>query len=182
MIDQTLEVFALELIRRKARQLVGKAGITKQDVEDVAQDLYLDFWRGMRRCDASHACARHFVRKLVRHSISRVLRSRLAIKRGCGRIFRSQHAPERPFGQTVAERLATLPDPSNPDGRADERKAVITETLDRLDPNLRPLCEMLKVMSIAEAAAHLRMNRANLYRQVRRLRTAFAAAGLPEWQ
>lgn len=178
MSDDAIFEYAGRLVRRKARQLVGKAGITKGDADDIAQDLHVDLLERMHGYDPRKADARRFVKKLVRHRISKLLRERLAQKRGNGQAHVSLNETlTAPTGAQV-ERAETIPDPRDPDGTGAELRAEVAEVLSRLPPELRDFCELLKAMTITEVAAHLKSDRANLYRRIRRLRPIFADAGL----
>jgi len=48
-VDERLEDYAVQLIRHKAWQLVGRAGFTKDDREDIEQDLKLDLLRRLSK-------------------------------------------------------------------------------------------------------------------------------------
>ncbi len=64
--------YALELVHHKARQLVGKAGYTQDDVDDIKQDLIVDLLERLSQFDppgdyngSSPACERK-ITKLLR--------------------------------------------------------------------------------------------------------------------
>lgn len=167
-----------EMIRRKARQLVGKAGITICDAEDIEQDLQVDLLERMPKYDSSKADLCRFVKKLIRNRISKLLRERLAKKRGNGHSIMSLNEMLGASEGNDVELSETISDPRDPDGRIAERQAIVSEVIEHLPPELRELCELLKTLSVSEAAAILKTDRANLYRRIRCLREIFSDEGL----
>jgi len=70
--------YALELVHHKAWQLVGKAGYTQDDVDDIKQDLIVDLLERLPQFDPAKATYNTFVARLVERKISNLLRDRQA--------------------------------------------------------------------------------------------------------
>jgi RNA polymerase sigma-70 factor (ECF subfamily) len=73
-----LDEYAVQLIKYKARQLVGRAGFTKDDREDIEGDLTLDLLRRLRKFDPSRASFHTFVDRVVNHGVARLIERREA--------------------------------------------------------------------------------------------------------
>ena len=69
------------IIRKKARTLIGKARLTKQDRQDIEQDLALGVLRGLPDFDPSESAQDCFLYLLADRAASNLLRDRLALKR-----------------------------------------------------------------------------------------------------
>jgi RNA polymerase sigma-70 factor (ECF subfamily) len=179
-----LDRFEEWFIARKARQLVGKAGFTTSDVEDIAQDIRLDVLQRLPRFDAARSNRHTFIAMVVRRCAASILERQRAEKRNCGRRPRSLNAPVRDSDGHEVELHQTLdahtgrPEASEKsrDLIADVRRVVAS-----LPDDLRPWCEVFGEVGIREAARALRVPRSRLQRIKSELRTAFEAAGLADY-
>jgi len=181
--------YAETLIHHKARQLVGTAGFTRDDIEDLEQEMRLDLLERLPKFDPNKATYNTFVSRLVERKISNLIRHRTQEMRD----FRCEEGsihdpiPSSRGGDTEVERIETVTQDEQ-DFRldrhtrsAEERrdlKLVISLALEKLPADLRELAELLQAMSITEAACELDIPRNTLYGRVARLRRAFEAMGL----
>jgi RNA polymerase sigma-70 factor (ECF subfamily) len=185
--DLARDPYVHNLIRRKARQLVGKAGLTPNDIADVEQELFRRFLERLRRCKRAPARPHAFVTLAVNQSVRNFLRDRSAQKRNGGGLASLSAATAdhdgRPvdLAQTVAEH-----EQANRTGRdartAEEVSALaqdVAAVLDGVPDRLRALAERLKAGdSITRAAAALGLPRTTVSSWVCRLREHFERAGL----
>lgn len=187
-----LTEYALEVAHHKARQLVGKAGYTQDDIEDIEQDLILDLLERLPKFDPSKAKYSTFITRLVERKISKLLRDRLAEIRDYRRVACSLN-DEIDFGddEPPAQRVSTVSQ-SDHDRRTGNNTLPAVELIDlrcdietalkQLPAELRGVAEMLAEMPIAVVARKLGIPRATFYdNQLAQIRAAFEDAGL-DWR
>ena len=80
-----VDQFAAFLIRKKARQLIGRAGLLPDDLEDVEQELILDVLRRLPSLNVTIATRDTFIARLVENHVATLLKARHAQKRSAGR-------------------------------------------------------------------------------------------------
>jgi len=71
-----IDKYAADLIRHKARQLVGKAGFTEDDRPDLEQELMIDLLQRMRHFNPAKAKKTTFMARIVERHISTILEAR----------------------------------------------------------------------------------------------------------
>ena len=76
-----IDPYAVEIIRLKARQLVGQAGFTASDRDDLEQELILDLLRRLPKYDPSRAKRNTFIARVVEHKIANLIEAQTAHKR-----------------------------------------------------------------------------------------------------
>ena len=70
--QETLEITdsLKRLIRSKARQVVGKAGLTHSDRADVEQDLWLDLLERWPKFRSDRARTSTFINRVLNHKVA----------------------------------------------------------------------------------------------------------------
>lgn len=167
-----LDRFAQGIIRRKVRLLVSRAGFTKQDRQDLEQELVLRLLQSLDLFDPEQAHPNVFITTVIERAVAMILRERRAKKRDSGVV--------RSFDQAKAKDGSTA-EPADPRGDNQERYDLasdLAEVLAQLPDDLRALAERLKGQSVSQAARELGVPRTTLQRQVERLRKTFEDAGL----
>ncbi len=76
-----LDDYAVQLIKHKARQLVGRVGYTKHDREDIEQDLTVDLLHRLPKFDPTKATRNTFIARVVEHGVARLIERREAMMR-----------------------------------------------------------------------------------------------------
>jgi RNA polymerase sigma-70 factor (ECF subfamily) len=166
-----LDRFARGIIRRKVQLLVGRAGFTKQDRQDLEQELVLRLLQSLDLFDPEQAHPNVFITTVIERAVAMILRQRRAKKRHGG-------------VQSLDQGRENAGDSSEPiDPRPTEQEALdlatdLAEVLAKLPDDLRALAERLKSQSLSQAARDLGVPRSTLQRQVQRLRRCFEDAGL----
>lgn len=153
---------AADAIRRKARQLVGKAGLKPQDVPDLEQELALDL---LTRASAYNRRRQPdpdaFVRMVVCRAAAKLLRDRRAAKRDPARVGSlDRHevaAPEAGDGSLVWD---------------------VAEARAGLPAELAVIARHLGDEPLAAVAARIGIPRTTLYSRLETIRQHFAARGL----
>jgi RNA polymerase sigma-70 factor (ECF subfamily) len=182
--------YAAELIRHKARQLVGKAGFSWTDIEDMEQEMTLDLLSRMSNFDPDKATYNTFAARIVEHKISKLFRHRKREIRDYRREACSLDDPiEDPEGKTIRRAHTIGQDEADirlgRRTRAHEEEAQlridVSLVLARLPDDLREVAERLKVETISKAARSLGIPRNTLYGSVKRLRLLFEDYGLRDY-
>ena len=167
-----LDKFTKGIICRKVKQLVGRAGFSRQDREDLEQELILRLLQSLHLFDPDQAHQNVFVTTVVERAVAMIVRERLAKKRNGGTVQSLDHAHEKAGDST---------EPVDPRRSHEEQIDLATdlaEVLAKLPNDLRAQAERLKRQSLSQAARDLGVPRSTLQRQVQRLRQCFEDAGL----
>jgi RNA polymerase sigma-70 factor (ECF subfamily) len=186
---QEVDRFARGLIRRKAKQIIGRAGITAQDRDDLEQELILGLLKRRRSYDPRRGRSTTFSRLAVAHTLANLLRANAAKKRATGKITSlSQQVTtgdgvRTELGQTLAEGNEDKhrgPFRRAPDEVADLAQDL-AEVVEQLPARLRDLAQRLKIDSLAQVARDLGKPRSTVASWVRELRQRFEKAGLRDY-
>jgi RNA polymerase sigma-70 factor (ECF subfamily) len=164
--------FTQGIIRRKIKQLVGRAGLTRQDREDLEQELILRLLQSLHLFDPDKAHRNVFVTTVIERAVAMILRERLAKKRNGGAVQSLDHAREKTGDST---------EPVDPRRSHEEQVDLaldLAESLAKLPDDLRDLAERLKTQSLSQAARDLGVQPSTLQRRVQRLRRCSEDAGL----
>ena len=183
--------YALELVHHKAWQLVGKAGYTQDDVDDIKQDLIVDLLERLPQFDPAKATHNTFVARLVERKISNLLRDRQAEMRDHRREVCSLNEEIDTGEDEPVQRLTTISqdDQDIRTGKyarpAEERAHLqldMDSVLDGLTPELRQVAEMLQTKSVSQVARELGIPRRTFReKHLVQLREVFAAKGMDDY-
>lgn len=181
--------FEFGIVKRKVRQIVGRAGYTRQDKEDLEQELLTRLLQGLRSFDPDVAHRKSFVTAIVERAVATILRDAEAQKRDHRRISSLQRlvdlTDEGPteLAETIGDREYNGRRCRDP--RSDEDLAQLVtdlaEVIDSMPGELRDLAERMKTQSISAIAREIGVPRTTLNDAVRRLRQRFEQAGLRDY-
>lgn len=186
-----LNGYARDVIRHKARQLIGKYGFTRDDYDDLQQEMMLDLLRRLGKYDPSKAALSTFVARIVDRKISTLIRHQRQEKRD----YRRQVCPldtpvDTQDGQTLGLDEILSQDAFDEDIARHDRPEVerfdlkldLSIVLDELPADLRHLAQRLQTRTVAEIARELGVPRSSLYEKgIARLRKIFEDNGLREY-
>jgi RNA polymerase sigma-70 factor (ECF subfamily) len=168
-----LTEFAFKLVRRKARQIVGKTGYTLNDVDDIQQDLILDLLEHLPQFNPDLASYETFVVRVVDRKVSNLLRHRQMEKRDCRREAGSIYDEICSDDNQVMRRIEAVSQDEQsrrmgkdtlPQHEQSELEIDMKMVLDEMTPDLRQVAELLQTMSPNQAAEHLNISRTTFYR------------------
>lgn len=178
--------FAARYVRRKAKQLVGKAGLTVSDQEDIQQDLTVKILEAAPKFDPSVSHWNAFVATIVERYAANLLRDPRAQKR-CPRrhcslntiVDYDETGLPITLGDTLVEHVHDQRHctESIDDIEAFERLEDIATVLAQLPDDLRDICERLQHDSISQVARDLDIPRTTLWRRIQQIRQHFEDAG-----
>ncbi len=189
--QRILDGYAREVIRHKARQLIGKYGFTRDDYDDLQQEMMLDLLRRLGKYDPSKAGLSTFVARIVDRKISTLIRHQRQEKRDYRRPVCSLDAQvedqdgqargldeilsQDAFDEEVARH-------DRPEAERVDLRLDLTLVLDELPDDLRQLARLLQTRTVAEIARELGVPRSTLYEKgIARLRKIFEDNGLREY-
>ena len=184
-----IDAYAADLIRHKARQLVGKAGLTENDRQDLEQELMIDLLSRMKHFNPAKGKKTTFMTRIVERRISNILEARFAQCRDWRKCTASLNDPIPGGDDDSTERIEQV----SSDGQMghqgretiEQRQNDIRFDVDRviatLPKDLQELCEKLQSSNMAEIAREMGVPRSTLYGKLTKLRDAFREAGLDEY-
>lgn len=182
--------FAARLIRKKAKQLIGRAGYLKADQRDLEQELRLRVWLAFAQFDPARAHWNAYVTTVVERHVATLLEHGRRSKRMQDPNTVSLSELVEDSDQELVE-LAEMIGPQHQEaltGRyvdsaenQSDLKLDVAQIMAGLPDDLRVLCELLKEHSITEAAEKLGIPRTSASYQLLRLRTIFSEAGFGEF-
>lgn len=181
--------YARELIKHKARQLVGKFGFTPSDREDLEQEMILDLIRRLPQYDPSKAARTTFISRIVEHKVASLIEARTSKRRD----FRMEDGSlndQVDVDHSGIERLETVDAEqyllrtgaiSMPLLEQLELGIDIARVVMQLPDNLRELCIRLQTQSVTEISRETGVPRYKLYESIKTLRAVFEKAGLKKY-
>jgi RNA polymerase sigma-70 factor (ECF subfamily) len=188
-LDQKLDRFTRGIVRRKINQLIGRAGFTRQDGDDLQQDLFLRVLQSLALFNSNQGHRNKFITAVVERHVANILRNKQAEKRDHRRIsslnvmvsIGEDEATE--LAETIGQRELDARRGRHP--RTDEELAQLaqdmTEMIATLPDELRELAERMKTQSVAEIARDMGIPRTTLHESVRRMRQRFEKTGLKDY-
>ena len=162
------------LIRHKTRQMIGKAGLTASDLEDIEEDLVLDLLERLPRYDPAKSSEYTFALRVVEHRIARILARRSAAMRDWRTQMRSLSEPVLDDEGRQTQLAETLP---GPEGPAREALMDLADVLEQLPERLRALAKRLPETTIRQIAQELGVSRRTVHRWVGELRAHLEEKG-----
>jgi len=181
--------FTWGIVKRKARQLVGRPGVRRQDQSDIEQYLLLKVAQRAAAFDPSRGHSNVFVTTVVERAVANMVRDNCAEKRDPTRVC-SLNAPIADNDGHPAE-LAELVGQREHDARqqrdprSQQEHAELTNDVHTvialLPDQLRELASRLQTMTVADIARETGMARSTINDRISELRRRFEKAGLREY-
>ncbi len=184
-----LNDFALDMIKIKAVQLVGKAGFTLDDIEDIKQEMILDLLERLPKYDPGKSTFKLFVTCVIDHKGQDLIRYRESEVRDYRREECSLNENiTRADSQEPIQRAETM-DRDEQDIRtgkygrpAEERTELrldVEAAIAGLPGDFHKAAELLQTESITQVARKLGVPRTTFrHKHLPVLRTIFAERGL----
>ncbi len=187
--NDKFDPFTRGLIRRKVQQLIGKAGFTARDREDLEQQFYLRVLQALRSYDPAVAHERVFLTAVVDRQGANLLRDKQAAKRNQRRVV-SLNVTVYVEGEGPTE-LAQMIGRRELDARLGletrseqellERALDVAAVIASLPEPLRELAERRKSQTMQQIADAIGIPRTTLNERIRELRQPFERAGLKDY-
>lgn len=187
---EQLTKYTMTLVQCKARQLVGKAGYTHDDLADIEQDLIKSLLACMPQFDPAKAKLNTFVDRVVGSKIVDLLRRRNAEIRNRGReAFSLNEEIETEDGtveiiETVSQDEIDLRTGryNRPEADRAHLQIDLNAVVAGLSPEFRQVADMLRTQSVAEVARDLGIPRRTFReKHLAQLRKVFAAHRMDDY-
>jgi RNA polymerase sigma-70 factor, ECF subfamily len=181
--------FEYGIVKRKVRQIIGRAGFKKQDREDLEHELLTRLLQSLKSFNPDVAHRKAFVTAVVERDVANILRDKQAEKRDHRRIG-SLHVSIEVTEDGPVELTDIIGNREHNSRRCcdpldgEELAQLVFDlagAMQLLPEDLRHLAEQLKTKSKAQIARELGMPRTTLHERVRTLRQRFEQAGLREY-
>lgn len=184
-----IDAYAVRIIRHKARQLIGHAGFTKSDRDDIEQEMVIDLLRRLPKFDPERAQLNTFIARIVEHKVATLIEAQEAAVRDhrCCACSLNENL-EGEDGETL-ERVEIVDQDdyllrtgriSIPTLEAQETSIDLETFLARLPPELRTLCKRLQTETVAEIVRDTGTPRSTIYEAFKKLRRLLEEAGLDD--
>lgn len=173
-----IEEYAVQIIKYKARQLIGSAGFTESDREDLEQEMMLELLRRLPKYDSSKAQRNTFITRIVEHRVSTIIEERVAGKQDW-RLCTESMNDRLDLGEDGTVERQEIYDMDEYLRQSGRLSRTSTERLElsidlgcviaSLPPELRVLCERLKTDSVSEISRDTGIPRGTLYDRIKKL-------------
>jgi RNA polymerase sigma-70 factor (ECF subfamily) len=173
--------YVVNLIHRKAGQLIGRYGFTQSDHEDIEQDLWADLYHRASDYDPSLASPRTFANRIIEHAVARIIEHRTAALRDYRQCVCSLNDPVVGEDGEQAERgdllgqdayLGSLGQAAS--SLADQVAATVD--LERLratlPPEMRTFLNQLEGQGLMDISRETGLRRGTLWRRLQKLARA----------
>ena len=186
--DGELHPYAAWLIRKKARQVIGKNGITESDTEDIEQELWLHVLQRQRQYDPGKAKITTFLTCIITNCLASIIEHRRAAKRSCDTPMVS--LDEQVSEDSDLERqevtdqdtyLQLTGKISRPLSTLQDLRIDVQRVIRSLPPLLRLIAALLQDMTITEVSEAIGIPRTTINEKRNLIRRIFADAGLDEY-
>ena len=187
-----IDDYGVKLIRHKARQLVGRAGLVEADRHDLEQDMALDLLRRLPRFDPARAGRKTFIARAVRYRTATLVEGQTAGVRDYRRVAGSLDQ-RRPVDDGASDDGVCDDGPPVLDQHEYRREVIatarrdeelhhlrhdLTRALPKLPPDLLHLCVRLGTDSVSEVSRDTGVPRSTLYDAIGKVRGRFERVGL----
>jgi RNA polymerase sigma-70 factor (ECF subfamily) len=187
--NEKFDRFTRGIIRRKIKQLIGRAGFTKQDREDLEQELYARVLQSLPHFNPDQAHRNKFITTVVERYVANILRNKQAVKRDHRRIsslnVMIEITDEGPteLAQTIGEREldARLFRRRRSEEELAQLALDLADVIATLPASWRTLLELRKTQTMPEIANEMGVPRTTLNEWMRRIRQRFEKAGMKDY-
>jgi len=185
-----IDEYAVRIIKHKARQLVGRAGFTESDREDLEQEMMLDLLRRLPKYNPDRAQRNTFIARIVEHKVATIIEARKAGMRDYRLCTCSLNDRLEDDEGGSIERLETIDQEeylrrtgklSRPAAELRDLSIDLGRVIASLPPELRTLCQRLQTESVTEISRDTGIPRGTIYESIKKLRAIFEDADLRDY-
>ncbi len=179
--------FDFGIIRLKVRQIIGQAGFTFQDREDLEQELLTRLIQALKSFDPAKAHRNAFVTAVVERDVASLLRDARAAKRDHRRqatlkvsaVWTDQDESSDPLNDLSED--ARRPSTTSSTAELIDLRIDLHAVLEKLPAALREFACARMSKTMTELARESAVPRTSLYNLVPELRQHLEASGLREY-
>jgi len=190
MLHDGILKYAMKRTHYKARQVVKTSGFTKDDFDDIRQDLLRDVLQRLPKFNGDRAGMKTFISRLIDNRIASLIKHRHAACRDSRRNDCSLddwvHDEDGRWVRrdtTISEDRARAHTGQAPRSRQETLQLAMdtAHVMDSLPDDLRDLCARLRSQTVLEISRETGMSRSSLYERVKQIRARFIEAGLDHY-
>lgn len=183
--------YAQRIIRFKARQLAGKYGFSRDDYEDLCQELILDLLLRLPKFDPGKASLNTFIDRVVNRKVANLIRFQRQEKRDYRRLAALPR--DCPFdrrkrrhmslgGMSQDEYDLRLARRSRPALKCHDMRIDVEGVIADLPPELQSIAKLLMIHPIASVAQRLGIPRSTFWHgQLGMLKEGFRRRGMQKF-
>jgi RNA polymerase sigma-70 factor, ECF subfamily len=185
-----IDPYAVRIIRHKAKRLVGQAGFTESDRQDLEQEMVMDLLHRLPKYNPKLSQRNTFIARVVEHMAAMIVEARKAGLRDYRLCKCSLNARLEDDDGGSVERMETIDQEdylrrtgrlSRPLWEVQDAAVDICRALDSLPPELRELCHRLQTDTVLEISREKGIPRGRIYESLKELREIFDNAGLRKY-
>ena len=185
-----IDEYAVQIIKYKARQLVGRVGFTESDREDLEQEMLMDLLQRLPKYNPDRAQRNTFIARVVEHKIATIIEARKAGLRdyrlcNCSLNERLEDGEggsvERIEIIDQEDYLRLTAGLSRSTAELRDLSFDVRQAIEKLPPELRELCRRLGVDTITELSRDTGVPRGTIYESLKKLRAILEVAGLKDY-
>jgi RNA polymerase sigma-70 factor (ECF subfamily) len=183
-----LDDYAVRLIKHKAWQLVGRAGFTKADREDIEQDLTVDLLHRLPQFNPDRGSLHTFIARVVDNGVRRLIEHRAAPMRdyrscpfSLNDRIQGDEGEQAERGEQVDENtyLESIGQPAGPLANKVALQIDLEHLLTTLTPELRDLwARVADGQNFTEISRETGIPRGTLYDRMKQLRGLAERVGM----
>ena len=185
-----IDEYAVQIIKFKAKQLVGRVGLTESDREDLEQEMILDLLQRLPKYNPDRAQRNTFIARVVEHKIATIIEARKAGLRDyrlCNCSLNERLEDEE--GGSV-ERMETIDQEdylrltgglSRSMAELRDLSIDVRQAIEKLPPELGALCWRLGIDTVTELSRDTEVPRGTIYESIKKLRAILEVAGLKDY-
>lgn len=185
-----IERYAVQLIKFKAMQMVGKSGFGEDDREDLEQELAADLLKRLPKFNPVRAQLNTFINRIVNHRVSTLIEAQKAKQRNFRLRGGSLNEVVDQGTNGIVERIDEV-DTDEYSMWAGKSARTVEELMEMaidingfladLPPNLRELCERLKTENVTDISRDTGIPRGTIYESITKLKGMFERAGMRDY-
>lgn len=186
-----IDKYAIWFIKRKAKQLVGQAGFTESDREDLEQELIYDLLRHLPKFDPDRATRNTFIARVVEFKVVTIIRAQKAgIRDHRLNAYSLNESVEDGDGNRISHIETINQDNyflkmgkySRPLEELGELSIDIEQVLAELPPDLSNLCEQLiQGWTVTDISRNAGISRETVYKSIKKLREMLNFTGFEDY-
>ncbi len=166
-------------IHYAVNRVIGRFGFTENDREDLQQELALNLLVALKDYDPERAKRSTFIKDCIENRIFNLVRDRRRIRRDPRRVSRIGEGEDSDTASVPASSLIDQKAATEQDGA--DLRMDLAGVIAALTPQQRGMCALLPDLSPYAVSRHLGVSKQSVYRDVEKIRAAFAVAGLADY-
>jgi len=185
-----IDEYAVQIIKFKAKQLVGRVGLTDSDREDLEQEMILDLLQRLPKYNPDRAQRNTFIARVVEHKIATIIEARKAGLRDYRLCNCSLNERLEDGEGGSVERMETIDQEdylrltaglSRSTAELRDLSIDVRQAIEKLPPELRELCRRLGIDTVTELSRDTGVPRGTIYESLKKLRAILEVAGLKDY-